>query len=122
MSSGRPLRDSGTALIEMTVAGLVAVMVLLPTVHALATLSDARARASVVAHDTAALVARHGSVPENHGSVVDDDIATEVVIAESMVEATSRVDVVLLSVGGAEVRVSVTERARTLISPYRSGP
>lgn len=122
MSSGGPVREAGTALIEITVAGLVAVMVLVPTVHALATLSDARARASVIAHDAAVLVARHGSLPEHHGSVADDDVATHVVVSDSMVEATSSIDVVLLSVAGAEVRVEVTERATTLVSPYRSGP
>lgn len=109
------MNDRGTALIEMLIAGFLAVMVMLPTVHAVVELSDARARASAAAIDEAVWFARHGASREWQG-----DGRTSMVVDGDIVEVTVSVDVPVVSVGGARVTMTVTERATAAISPYRS--
>jgi hypothetical protein len=107
--------ERGTSLIEMTVLGFAVLAMVLPTVLAVARLSEASAVAGEEARGVATWVARHGSAPEQaHRS----DITIEV--RDGIVHVSASIVVDLISFSGADVGTTITSTFAVPISPYRS--
>ncbi len=108
--------SAGTALIEVVVVGFVAVAVMVPTLLAVGALADATGDMSVTATEAASWYARHGQEldPPDGATIVTYELDGDAVVATASTEVT------LVDVMGRRVAVTITERARAAISPYRS--
>lgn len=100
----------------MVVLGFAVVAIVVPVVSMVVGLADARARASITAHDVAVAVARHGTHPP-----VDADVDVEVTVARDEITVVARIEVPIVSALGTRLAVAVAERAVMVTSPYRSG-
>ena len=108
--------ERATAMIEVIVLGFATVLLILPTLVAVARFIDASAVAGSQARDAAVWMARHGTELTPQGQSVD--IATAV--DGGIVRSTARVRVTLLSVGAVKVERAVEMSYEVPISRYRS--
>ncbi len=107
--------ERGTSLIEMLILGFAILAMVLPTVLAVARLSEASAVAHEDARGVATWVARHGTPPQQiHRSDITIDVS------DGVVHVSASIAVDLISVAGSNVGTTVTSSFSMPISPYRS--
>ena len=103
-------------MIEVVVLGFATVLLVLPTLVAVARLVDASATAGAQARDAAVWMARHGTELTPQGQ----EIAIDTTVEGSVVRSTARARVTLLSVGAAKIVRVVEVEYEVPISRYRS--
>ena len=103
-------------MIEVIVLGFATVLLILPTLVAVARLIDASATAGAQARDAAVWMARHGTQLTSQGEGIDIDTTVE----GSVVRSTARARVTLLSVGAVKVERVIEVEYEVPISRYRS--
>jgi len=108
--------ERATVLIEIIVLGFATVLLVLPTLIAVARLIDANAAVTSQARDAATWTARHGTALDS----TEPGVGVTTVIEGGIVRATARATVTLLSVGGVVVQRVVEASYEVPISPYRS--
>ncbi|VAW06529.1 hypothetical protein MNBD_ACTINO01-831 [hydrothermal vent metagenome] len=108
--------ERATAMIEVIVLGFATVLLVLPTLVAVARLVDASAMAGSQARDAAMWMARHGTELVSQDQRIDIDTTVE----GSIVRSTAHARVTLLSVGGAKVERFIEVSYEVPISRYRS--
>ena len=105
----------GTALVETVIIAFAIVAVAIPVLVAVVRLASARSAVTTEAADVASWTARHGSVPD-----VIDGLVVEVDTDGHTVRVVVSTEVELLGIGGASVRITVSEEAAATISRFRS--
>jgi hypothetical protein len=100
----------------MIVLGFATVVIVLPTLIAVARFIDANAAVAAQARDAATWTARHGV--EFVSS--DPRVLVTTSVEDGVVRSTARTAVTLVSIGGAGVERVVEASYAVPISPYRS--
>jgi len=116
--------ERGTALIGTLAIGFVFVLVISQVILAVGRLGAASAEVSEVASYAAQYGARHGN-PDAAARIARDLIpGADVVatIAGASLSIEIRVDVPLVGPANSPLHQTVTGRATTVVSPYRSHP
>lgn len=103
-------------MIEVIVLGFATVLLVLPSLIAVARFVDATAAAESEARDAATWMAMHGTELSRKGSGIDVTTRVE----HGAVRATARMRVTLVSIGGLTLEREAVASYEVPISPYRS--